>query len=174
MPSALSRLCRRLQLKGSLFSPAHCPPAEGTFCQTRRYPGMSVGWRHTAIVLALVAIALLAVAVATPAIERRLAFGTFSTEGPPPRIDYCGRRYYPDSNFPNSAHRSGSAVAAELSANGPTGLTRIGTTPSGMPISANIMTRAQRASLHTSVCTMGVWVQVGPDRYLAYGLSGGP
>ena len=135
---------------------------------------MRVRWRHVAIVPAILVIAFLTVLVVTPAIGRRLAFGTFSTEGPPPRIDYCGRRYYPDSNFPNSAYESGSSVAQELSANGETGLTRIGTTPSGMPILANIMTRAQRASFHTSVCTMVVWVHVGPDRYLAYGLSGGP
>ncbi len=127
-----------------------------------------------AIVLALIGIALLVVVEATPAIQRRLAYGTFSTQGPPPRIDYCGRRYYPDSNFPNSAYESESAVAAELSANGQTGLTRIGTTPSGMPISANVMTAAQRASFHTGVCTMVVWVHVAPDRYLAYSLSGGP
>src|SRR6266513_1642521 len=101
---------------------------------------MRVRWRHMAIVLALIGIALLVVVEATPAIQRRLAYGTFSTQGPPPRIDYCGRRYYPDSNFPNSAYESESAVAAELSANGQTGLTRIGTTPSGMPISANVMT----------------------------------
>jgi len=135
---------------------------------------MRIGWRHMAIVLALVGIVVLAVVMATPAIERRLAFGTFSTEGPSPRIDYCGRRYYPDSNFPNSAYESESAVAAELSANGQRGMTRMRTTPSGMPISASIMTPAQRASFQTSVCTMVVWVHVGPDRYLAYGLSGGP
>jgi hypothetical protein len=135
---------------------------------------MRVRWGPIAIVLGVVGIALLAVVVVTPAIERRLAFGTFSTNGPPPRIDYCGRRYYPDSNFPNSVSQSGSAVAAELSANGQTGLTRVGTTPSGMPILANIMTPAQRASFHTSVCTMVIWVQTGSDRYLGYGLSGGP
>jgi len=140
----------------------------------RRSPNMRVRWRHFAIVPVIVGIALLAVLVVFPAIGRRLAFGTFSTEGPPPRIDYCGRRYYPDSNFPNSAYESGSSVAQELSANGEAGLTRIGTTPSGMPILANIMTPAQRASFHTSVCTMVVWVQAVPDRYLAYGLSGGP
>jgi len=135
---------------------------------------MSVRSRRMVIVLALVGIGLLAALVASPAIARRLAFGTFSTEGPPPRIDYCGRRYYPNSNFPNSTYGSESAVATELLANGQTGLTLIGTTPSGMPISANVMTAAQRASFHTSVCTMVVWVHVSPDRYLAYGLSGGP
>jgi hypothetical protein len=69
---------------------------------------------------------------------------------------------------------SGHAVAADLPANGETGLSRIGTTPSGMPILANVMTPAVRASFHTSVCTMVVWVKTGPGQYLGYSLSGGP
>jgi len=124
--------------------------------------------------LVAVGIGLAALVLAIPAIGNRLAFGTFSTQGPPPRIDYCGRRYYPDSNFPNSAVVSGHAVAAVLSANGQSGLTRVGTTPSGMPILANVMTPTVRASFQTSVCTMGVWVKTGPDLYLGYSLSGGP
>jgi hypothetical protein len=36
------------------------------------------------------------------------------------------------------------------------------------------MTPAERAAYHTNVCTMEVFVQTGPDRYLPYGLSGGP
>ena len=76
---------------------------------------MRVRWRHVAIVPAILVIAFLTVLVVTPAIGRRLAFGTFSTKGPPPRIDYCGRRYYPDSNFPNAAYEFESAVAAALS-----------------------------------------------------------
>src|SRR5437016_2966931 len=112
---------------------------------------MRIRWRHIAIGFALVGIILLAVVVMTPPIERRLAFGTFSTDGPPPRIDYCGRRYYPDSKFPNSAYESGSSVAQALSANREARLSRIGTTPSGMPILANVMTPAQRVSFRTSV-----------------------
>lgn len=126
------------------------------------------------LALSIVVVGYAALVVPVPALGNRLAFGTFSTQGPPPRIDYCGRRYYPDSNFPNSAVESGRAVGAELSANGQTGLTRVGTTPSGMPILTNVMTPAVRASFHTSVCTMVVWVQTGPDSYLGYGLSGGP
>lgn len=119
---------------------------------------MRVRWGHIAIVLAVAGMALLAAVVVSPAIERRLAFGTFSTNGPPPRIDYCGRRYYPDSNFPNYASESGSTVAAELSANGQTGLTRVGTTPSGMPILANVIyrvraqTRLETASYPLTAC----------------------
>jgi hypothetical protein len=135
---------------------------------------MAANSRRVVIALIIVGIGGAALIVAIPAIGNRLAFGTFSTQGPPPRIDYCGRRYYPDSNFPNAAVESGRAVGAELSANGQTGLTRVGTTPSGMPILTNVMTPAVRASFHTSVCTMVVWVKTGPDQYLGYSLSGGP
>src|SRR5437867_11682555 len=101
---------------------------------------MRVRWRHVAIVPAILVIAFLTVLVVTPAIGRRLAFGTFSTEGRPPRIDYCGRRYYHDSNLPYSAYAPGRSAAPALSAYRATGLTRTSTTPSGMPIFANIMT----------------------------------
>src|SRR6266566_9578359 len=108
---------------------------------------MRVRWRHMAIVLALIGIALLVVVEATPAIQRRLTYGTFSTQGPPPRVDYCGRRYYPGSSA-----ESRSSVDAFLAKNGASGLTRVGTTPSGMPIVANVMSPATRAAYHTSVC----------------------
>ncbi len=36
------------------------------------------------------------------------------------------------------------------------------------------MSPAERASYHTNVCTIELWVKVGPDRYRGYGLSGGP
>ena len=135
---------------------------------------MAARRRRIVIALVPVGVGLVALVLAIPAIGNRLAFGTFSTQGPPPRIDYCGRRYYPDSNFPNSAVASGHAVAADLSANGQTGLSRVGTTPSGMTILANVMTPAVRASFHTSVCTMVVWVKTGSDQNLGYSLSGGP
>src|SRR2546428_2587622 len=115
---------------------------------------MAARQRRVVIAFVLVVSGLAALAAAVPAIGNRLAFGTFSTQGPPPRIDYCGRRYYPDSNFPNSAVETGRAVAAELSANGQAGLTRVGTTPSGMPVLANVMSPAAKASYHTIVWTM--------------------
>jgi hypothetical protein len=134
-----------------------------------------VPWRRQILVaVGLAALAVAGLVAGAPKVENRLAFGTFSTQDPPPRIDYCDRRYYPDANFPNSQSDSGAAVAAELSANGESGLTRVGTTPSGMPILANVMTAAQRASDHTKVCAMVIWVETGRDQYLPYGLSGGP
>jgi hypothetical protein len=114
-------------------------------------------------------IAAVLLAIGIPAMHNRLTYGTFSTEGPPPRVDYCGRRYYP-----GSPAESRSSVDAFLARNGLSGLTRVGTTPSGMPIVANVMSPATRASYHTNICTMGVWVQTGADSYLPYALSGGP
>jgi hypothetical protein len=107
--------------------------------------------------------------IAIPAIHNRLTYGTFSTQGPPPRIDYCGRRYYPGSSL-----EPRSSVDASLAQNGLSGVTQVGTTPSGMPILANVMSLATRTSYHTDVCTMVLWVRVNSDSYLPYGLSGGP
>jgi hypothetical protein len=103
------------------------------------------------------------------ALHNRAAFGTFDTSGAPPRVDYCGRRYYPGGNVDSLAQ-----VNAFLALNKLYGITRIDTAPSGMPIVANVMSPAVRASYHTNVCSMSLWVQTGPDSYLGYGLSGGP
>ncbi len=103
-----------------------------------------------------------------PALENRVTYGTFDT-GPPPRVDYCGRRYYPGNQTQTLAE-----VRAFLAENGLTGLTRVATAPSGMPVVANVMPLSVRASYHTKVCTMQVWVQSGPDSYRPYALSGGP
>ncbi len=101
-------------------------------------------------------------AVAPNAIHNRLMFGTFDTAGIPPRVDYCGRRYYP-------AERSTTETLAHVH-----GLTQVDTAPSGMPVVAKVMSPALKARYHTNVCTMAVWVQTGPDSYRAYALSGGP
>jgi hypothetical protein len=108
-------------------------------------------------------------AVAPSALHDRLVFGTFDTVGAPPRVDYCGRRYYPGSKTETLAQ-----VQAFLAENGLNGVTRIDTAPSGEPIVTNIIPPSVRAHYHTSVCTMELWVQTGPDAYVGYGLSGGP
>jgi hypothetical protein len=130
-----------------------------------------VGRRVARIVIFFAAaIATIAIfAVAPTAIHNRAAFGTFDTTGAPPRIDYCGRRYYPGSNTDPLAQ-----VQHFLALNKLHGLTRIDTAPSGMPIVTNVIPPQVRAQYHTNVCTMVLWVQTGPDAYLGYGLSGGP
>ncbi len=106
---------------------------------------------------------------ALKAIHNRAAFGTFDTTGPPPRVDYCGRLYYPGSNTDTLAQ-----INAFLALDKLDGLTRIDTAPSGMPIVTNIIPAEDRAKYHTNVCTMVLWVQTGSDAYLGYSLSGGP
>lgn len=106
---------------------------------------------------------------ALTALHNRATFGTFDTSGAPPRVDYCGRRYYPGSNVDTLAQ-----VNSFFALNKLYGITRIDTAPSGMPIVANVMSANLRARYHTDVCTMSLWVQTGPDSYLGYGLSGGP
>ena len=126
--------------------------------------------RALEMVLVVVAVAILA-AGASIAIYNRANFGTFYTAGAPPRIEYCGRRYYPGDppRTDSLAH-----VTTVLASNGQSGLTRVGSTPSGLPIVANVMQPTTRAAFHTSVCTMELWVHTGSDSYVGYGLSGGP
>ena len=98
-------------------------------------------------------------AVAPNLIHNQVAFGTFATSGAPPRVDFCGRRYYP-------AQHAVAGLPRELAV--------IDTAPSGMPVLADMLSPAEQAQHHTNVCTMAVWVQTGPHSYLPYGLSGGP
>jgi hypothetical protein len=75
---------------------------------------------------------------------------------------------------PGDVGKVTAGVQAFLAENGQRGLTRIGSAPSGSPIVGNVTAPAERAAYHTNICTMEVFVQTGPDRYLPYGLSGGP
>ena len=109
------------------------------------------------------------VAVAPITLYDSATFGTFAVSGAPPRVDYCGRRYYPGSQSQSLAQ-----VEAFTSINGLPGLQQIDTAPSGMPIVAGVMPLAMRARYHTRVCAMSLWVKSGPDSYVAYALSGGP
>ena len=127
--------------------------------------------RRTAILVLLSVTVAILVAGTSIAVYNRLYFGTFYTTGAPPRINYCGRTYYPGDT---SRADSSAYVTSFLASNRQSGLTRIGSTPSGMPIIANVMSPEKRASFHTDVCTMEVWVQTGEDSYVAYVLSGGP
>ncbi len=132
-----------------------------------------MGRRVLRIVLFLVsaAVTVAIFAVAPNAFHNRLVFGTFATAGTPPRVDYCGRRYYPDDK-PRT--ESFTEVTVFLAHNGLRGVTRVDTAPSGMAVVANVMAPDVRARYGTNVCTMEVWVQTGTNSYVPYGLSGGP
>jgi hypothetical protein len=120
-------------------------------------------------VSAVVTVAIFA--VAPIAIHNRLTYGTFETEGAPPRVDYCGRRYY-RADHPKT--ESLAQVGSFLAGNGLEGLTQVDTAPSGMPIVTNVIPPDVRAKYHTNVCAMVLWVQTGMNTYVGYGLSGGP
>jgi hypothetical protein len=110
-------------------------------------------------------------AVAPTLIQDRLTYGPFDVASAPPRVDYCGRRYYPGST---SQVQTLAQVQAFLAENGLHGLTRVGTAPSGMPVVTHLLTPDLQVKYHTNICTMALWVQSGPDAYVGYGLSGGP
>jgi hypothetical protein len=104
-----------------------------------------------------------------PAVQNQLTYGTFSTQGPPPRIEFCNRRYYPAGSI-----QSGNVVLSLVAHAGRNGVTRVGTTPSGMAILADYLSPSVRAVYNTNVCAMALWVRTGQDAYLPYTLSGGP
>ncbi len=132
-----------------------------------------MGRRVLQIVLLLVsATAVIALfAVAPTLVHNRVVYGTFATWEAPPRVDYCGRRYYPG---PESKPQTQAEVVAFLAQNNMHGLTQIATAPSGRPVVANVMSSEMKARYSTEVCTMEVWVKTGEDAYVPYSLSGGP
>jgi hypothetical protein len=103
------------------------------------------------------------------AVHNRLTYGTFETAGAPPRVDYCGRRYYPGTRVETLV-----GVNEFLANNRLQGTTQVATAPSGAPVIAHVNSPEVRAQYHTSVCTMVLWVKMGDDSYRFYGLSGGP
>ena len=126
--------------------------------------------RAFAVVLLAVPVTIF-IAGASIAVYNRANFGTFFTTGVPPRIEYCDRNYYPGN--PDRIDTLAN-VTSFLTANGMSGLTRIGSTPSGLPIVASVMSAETKVSLSTNVCAMEIWVQTGADAYVGYGISGGP
>jgi len=132
-----------------------------------------VGRRVLRIVLlvAAAAVTIAIFAVAPTALQNRMVYGTFNTAGAPPRVDYCGRRYYP-ADQPKTETLA--QIDAFLARDGLHGLTQVGTAPPGMPIVTNVIPPQVRVRYHTNVCTMVLWVKIGSDAYVGYSLSGGP
>ncbi len=93
-------------------------------------------------------------------------WGTLDRTGPPPRIQWCGRRYYPGTR-PLTAQQFSQLLE-------PRRWTRVLTTPSGDPVLAIPATASEKAAFQTDVCAMALVVREGSDRYLVYPLSGGP
>ena len=104
--------------------------------------------RRRLLVAAVMLAALLAVGLGTvllaPAMRNQWTYGTLSTEGIPPRINFCDRDYLP---APITAAKSRREVDDDP-------LARIGTTPSGMPVLAKVLSQ-RRPLMVEQVITLG-------------------
>ena len=101
----------------------------------------------------------------------RAAFGTWDPTAHPTRIEYCDRTYYPGSHF--------SRAQIDATGNGlgvfpfrQVGMTASGTTIFAKPLPDSL--RRQSPNTGPLPCAMAVYLKVGADDYLAYGISGGP
>ncbi|MGH7903197.1 MAG: hypothetical protein ACREPA_03585, partial [Candidatus Dormibacteraceae bacterium] len=104
---------------------------------------------------------------AWPELQDRAQFGVLSFgSGPPPRVDWCGRRYFAGTKVVTWPE-----ILAFPDANR---LTRILTTPSGEPVLAAPLTGAERSQDGSAACAMVVYVRLGAGRYLPYSLSAVP
>ena len=116
-------------------------------------------------------IILVLLLVAGRAVYSRAAFGTWDAAAQPNRIDYCDRRYYPGSRVTRTQ------VDATGNGLGVFPFRQVGATATGRPFFAKPLpdsVRRQFANGPVLPCAMSVYLSVGPDDYVAYGLSGGP
>jgi len=101
----------------------------------------------------------------------RAAFGSWNPMAPPNRIDYCDRRYFPGWHFTRAQ------IDAVGNGFGVFPFRQVGTTPSGATIYAKPLPDNIRRMYPNSgplPCAMTVYLKVGADDYVAYGISGGP
>ena len=123
--------------------------------------------------LAAAIVALTLVVAATGTVSYRYAYGTWWQT--PQRIGYCDRTY-----LGGTAVRSGAEIRQVESATALPGdahytLEVVGKVPPiiGQTLLAVVTPDAKRGN-PALPCSMGIYLQAGPDSYLAYGLSGGP
>lgn len=126
--------------------------------------------RRLAGVAALLLTGVSAVALAGWVVYSRAAFGTWNPAALPTRISYCGRTYLPGT------HLSREQIDAEPNSFGSYPFLRVGTTAGGVgyfarPLPDRVRYRYGSPPLP---CDMAVFLKVGADDYIGYGLSGGP
>ena len=100
----------------------------------------------------------------------RAAFGTWDPRAQPTRISYCDRTYLPGS------HVTRAEIDSTGNAFGVFPFRQVGATASGEGIYAKPLSESERHA-HGAVtlpCMMVVYLKVGADDYVAFGLSGGP
>ncbi len=115
-------------------------------------------------------ITLILLIVAARSLYSRAAFGTWDPTALPTRISYCDRQYLLGSYVPRSQ------IDAEGNGLGTFPFRQVGTTADGKPIFAKPLPDNVRHKYGNPPlpCAMSVYLKVGDDDYVAYGLSGGP
>jgi len=129
------------------------------------YPSLGTPWwRFPPVLGTLVALAIGSAGGLAYEYSPYPTWGEMRTaSGTPPRIDWCGRRYYP---YPRAQSADSLPITRPL--------VRVETTPAGDAVLAALFSEREKANSHTSVCAMALYVRVGPDSFLHYMLSGGP
>jgi hypothetical protein len=101
----------------------------------------------------------------------RAAFGTWDPMAQPNRIDYCDRRYLP------GWHVTAAQIDSRGNDLGVYPLRQVGKAPNGVAILAKPLPDSIRhmyPNARPLPCAMTVYLKVGSDDYIAYGISGGP
>jgi hypothetical protein len=113
----------------------------------------------------------LAFAFATAAFAYRAAYGTFAWWRPPARISWCGRNYLP-SNGPTLSRSGVEQRRESLIGDAPYPMITVGRLPPlvGRPVLASL----NPGAVGDEPCAMAVYVEIGPDAYRQYEISGGP
>ena len=116
------------------------------------------------------ALALTAIVLAGWVIYSRSAFGTWNPTAQPARISYCDRTYLPGQ------HVSRALIDSTGNGLGVFPFRQVGSTAGGTPFFAKPLSDSVRDRYGTPrlPCAMAVYLKVGSDDYIAYGLSGGP
>ncbi len=121
--------------------------------------------------LVLVGLGLVLVPVVGRSIYSRAAFGTWDPTALPSRISYCERGYLPGS------HVTRTDIDEADNSFGTFPVRQVGTTADGKPIFARPMPDTIRHKYPNTAplpCSMVVYLKVGADDYVMYGLNGGP
>jgi hypothetical protein len=121
--------------------------------------------------LVLLGISVVVLVTAGRSLYSRAAFGTWDPQALPTRISYCDRDYLPGS------HVARIEIDEEVNSFGTFPLRQVGSTADGKPIFARPLPDSVRHKYPNAAplpCSMTVYLQVGADDYVAYGLNGGP
>ena len=127
--------------------------------------------RRKLFVPVLLIAAVAALLLAGRSAYNRAVFATRVTDGVPTRISYCERPYLPGPHV--------TRTTIDATANGPEVLPfrQVSSTAGGWPIFAKPLADSARYRYADSPplpCAMVIYLKVGADDYVTYGLSDGP